>query len=83
MLFSGPVIGEVTLSRTNDHLVLHESSLRFEMSIHYCLDIIRWVSLSAISLSWSIFEMIVYDNITLLHSMMLVLNVKHGSWRHA
>ena len=65
MLFSGPVIGEVTLSRTNDHLVLHESSLWFEMSIHYSLDIIRWVSLSTISLSWSIFEMIVFTIISL------------------
>ena len=63
MLFSGPAIGEVTLSGTNDHLVLRESSLWLQMSIHDCLDIIRRVSLSSISLLVKIiFLMIVYDN---------------------
>ena len=50
MLFSGPMIGEVTLSGTNDPPVFHESSRWLQMSIDDCLDIIRWVSLSSVSL---------------------------------
>ena len=72
MLFSGPVIGEVTLSGTNDPPVLHESSRWLQMSIDDCLDIIRWGSLSSVSLSIKIiFLMIVYDPHTLWHSEML------------